>query len=170
MTAPDQLDATFAALADPTRRAILARLAESEASVLELAEPFAMSPAGDFQALESTGAGGADFTRARCAKAPATAGSSGAARGNTMAGELSAVLGSAVWTSGYAAEGFARGQEKSEAHESGKQVPFDRLRASARKQVPHRAFSPVRNDNLNYERFNYGRFNYERLKGDSHEK
>jgi DNA-binding transcriptional ArsR family regulator len=37
------LDATFAALADPTRRAILARLAEGEASVLELAEPFAMS-------------------------------------------------------------------------------------------------------------------------------
>lgn len=40
---PDQLDLTFAALADPTRRAILARLAEGEASVLELAEPFAMS-------------------------------------------------------------------------------------------------------------------------------
>ena len=38
-----QLDATFAALADPTRRAILARLAEGEASVMELAEPFAMS-------------------------------------------------------------------------------------------------------------------------------
>src|SRR6188474_1293779 len=37
------LDATFAALADPTRRAILARLASGEASVLELAEPFAMS-------------------------------------------------------------------------------------------------------------------------------
>src|SRR5579871_4435202 len=37
------LDATFAALADPTRRAILARLAEGEASVAELAEPFAMS-------------------------------------------------------------------------------------------------------------------------------
>lgn len=37
------LDATFAALADPTRRAILARLAEGEASVLELAEPFEMS-------------------------------------------------------------------------------------------------------------------------------
>ena len=37
------LDATFSALADPTRRAILARLAEGEASVLELAEPFAMS-------------------------------------------------------------------------------------------------------------------------------
>ncbi len=40
---PDHLDATFAALADPTRRAILARLAAGEASVLELAEPFAMS-------------------------------------------------------------------------------------------------------------------------------
>jgi DNA-binding transcriptional ArsR family regulator len=41
--APDGLDATFAALADPTRRAILARLASGEASVTELAEPFAMS-------------------------------------------------------------------------------------------------------------------------------
>src|SRR4051812_774824 len=38
-----RLDATFAALADPTRRAILARLAAGEASVTELAEPFAMS-------------------------------------------------------------------------------------------------------------------------------
>ncbi len=37
------LDATFAALADPTRRAILARLAEGEATVLELAAPFAMT-------------------------------------------------------------------------------------------------------------------------------
>jgi DNA-binding transcriptional ArsR family regulator len=40
---PDPLDATFAALADPTRRAILARLASGEASVTELAAPFAMS-------------------------------------------------------------------------------------------------------------------------------
>src|ERR1700760_4928787 len=38
-----QLDATFAALADPTRRAILARLAQGEASVNELVEPFDMS-------------------------------------------------------------------------------------------------------------------------------
>ncbi|MBP6671224.1 MAG: winged helix-turn-helix transcriptional regulator, partial [Gemmatimonadales bacterium] len=41
--APDRLDVTFMALADPTRRAILARLARGEASVSELAEPFAMS-------------------------------------------------------------------------------------------------------------------------------
>ena len=43
MSYEQQLDATFAALADPTRRAILARLASGEASVAELAEPFAMS-------------------------------------------------------------------------------------------------------------------------------
>jgi DNA-binding transcriptional ArsR family regulator len=40
---PDRLDATFAALADRTRRAILARLASGQASVTELAAPFAMS-------------------------------------------------------------------------------------------------------------------------------
>jgi DNA-binding transcriptional ArsR family regulator len=39
----DVLDATFAALADPTRRAIIARLASGEASVTELAAPFAMT-------------------------------------------------------------------------------------------------------------------------------
>jgi DNA-binding transcriptional ArsR family regulator len=39
----DQLDAVFGALADPTRRAILARLTEGDASVSELAAPFAMS-------------------------------------------------------------------------------------------------------------------------------
>ena len=43
MTPSQRLDATFAALADPTRRAILARLAQGDASVTELAEPFAMS-------------------------------------------------------------------------------------------------------------------------------
>ncbi len=40
---PDHLSTTFAALADPTRRAILARLAAGETSVTELAEPFDMS-------------------------------------------------------------------------------------------------------------------------------
>jgi DNA-binding transcriptional ArsR family regulator len=40
---PERLDATFAALADPTRRAILARLASGAATVTELARPFAMS-------------------------------------------------------------------------------------------------------------------------------
>ena len=42
-TTTEQLDRTFGALADPTRRAILARLASGEASVTELAEPFEMS-------------------------------------------------------------------------------------------------------------------------------
>ena len=43
MVSAKQLDATFAALADPTRRAILARLALGETTVMELAEPFTMS-------------------------------------------------------------------------------------------------------------------------------
>src|SRR2546423_14860601 len=42
MADEDQLSLTLAALADPTRRAILARLAQGEATVLELAEPFAL--------------------------------------------------------------------------------------------------------------------------------
>ena len=44
--APDRLSVTFAALADPTRRAILARLALGEASVTELAKPFDLSLPG----------------------------------------------------------------------------------------------------------------------------
>lgn len=43
MTSEQQLDATFGALADPTRRAILARLAKGHASVAQLTEPFALS-------------------------------------------------------------------------------------------------------------------------------
>ena len=43
MQVSERLDLTFAALADPTRRAIVARLAKGEATVTELAEPFAMS-------------------------------------------------------------------------------------------------------------------------------
>jgi DNA-binding transcriptional ArsR family regulator len=43
MTPSEHLDATFIALADPTRRAILARLTSGEASVMELAKPFSMS-------------------------------------------------------------------------------------------------------------------------------
>jgi DNA-binding transcriptional ArsR family regulator len=46
MMATDQLSVTFAALADPTRRAMLARLAAGEKSVSELAEPFALSLPG----------------------------------------------------------------------------------------------------------------------------
>lgn len=43
-TMTDQLSTVFAALADPTRRAILARLAQGEATVKDLAAPFALSP------------------------------------------------------------------------------------------------------------------------------
>lgn len=43
VTAPDQFDDVFAALSDPTRRSIVRRLADGEATVLELAEPFSIS-------------------------------------------------------------------------------------------------------------------------------
>jgi DNA-binding transcriptional ArsR family regulator len=56
--APARLDAIFAALADPTRRAIIARLASGEASVTDLAKPFAMSQPAiskHLKVLESAG-------------------------------------------------------------------------------------------------------------------
>jgi len=69
------LDATFAALADPTRRAILARLASGEATVMELAEPFAMTqPAISRHLKVLEGAGlilrRVDGTRRPCRLAP----------------------------------------------------------------------------------------------------
>jgi len=58
MNATENLDAVFLAMADPTRRAILARLAKGEATVMELAEPFAMTQPAVSQhlkVLESAG-------------------------------------------------------------------------------------------------------------------
>jgi DNA-binding transcriptional ArsR family regulator len=57
-SSPDRLDATFAALSDPTRRAILARLTSGQASVAELAEPFSMTQPAiskHLKVLESAG-------------------------------------------------------------------------------------------------------------------
>jgi DNA-binding transcriptional ArsR family regulator len=67
---PDRLDATFTALADPTRRAILARLASGAASVTELADRLRDEPAGDIKASQGAGARRTDFARSRRA-APA---------------------------------------------------------------------------------------------------
>jgi DNA-binding transcriptional ArsR family regulator len=64
---PDQLDRTFAALSDPTRRAILQRLASGEATVSELAEPFPVSVQAvskHLKVLESAGL----ITRGRTAQ------------------------------------------------------------------------------------------------------
>jgi DNA-binding transcriptional ArsR family regulator len=63
----DELSITFAALADPTRRAILERLADGEATVKELAEPFAITPQGvskHLKVLEHAGL----ITRSRTAQ------------------------------------------------------------------------------------------------------
>jgi DNA-binding transcriptional ArsR family regulator len=72
----DRLDATFSALADPTRRAILARLAKGEASVMELAAPFDMSQPAiskHLKVLERAGliARGRDAQRRPCKLVPA---------------------------------------------------------------------------------------------------
>ena len=71
-----KLDAAFSALADPTRRAILARLATGEATVMELAEPFEMTQPAishHLKVLESAGLIGrrVDGTRRPCRLAPA---------------------------------------------------------------------------------------------------
>jgi DNA-binding transcriptional ArsR family regulator len=66
----DQLSATYAALADPTRRAILARLALGEATVLELAKPFAMSQPAISQHLKVLTEGGLITRRVEGTKRP----------------------------------------------------------------------------------------------------
>jgi len=66
----DRLDATFAALADPTRRAILARLTLGEASVTELAEPFAMSQPAISKHLKVLEGAGLIIRRAEGTKRP----------------------------------------------------------------------------------------------------
>jgi DNA-binding transcriptional ArsR family regulator len=76
MQAATPLDATFAALADPTRRAILARLAKGEATVLELAQPFAISQPAiskHLKVLERAGliSRGRDAQRRPCRLEPA---------------------------------------------------------------------------------------------------
>ena len=89
----DRLSATLAALADPTRRAILARLAAGEATVGELAAPFAMSLPAVSRHLKVLGARRADRARPRGAVAALPAGAGAAARGRRLARELPPVLG-----------------------------------------------------------------------------
>jgi DNA-binding transcriptional ArsR family regulator len=64
------LDAVFSALSDPTRRAILARLAKSEATVLELAQPFAMSQPAVSRHLKVLAGAGLITRRVEGAKRP----------------------------------------------------------------------------------------------------
>jgi DNA-binding transcriptional ArsR family regulator len=66
----NSIDATFAALADPTRRAILARLARGEATVMELAEPFAMTQPAVSQHLKVLQSAGLIVRRIEGTKRP----------------------------------------------------------------------------------------------------
>lgn len=70
MASPPNLDTAFAALADPTRRAILARLAKGEATVMELAEPFDMSQPAISQHLKVLEDAGLVTARVEGAKRP----------------------------------------------------------------------------------------------------
>ena len=88
MTLSARLDATFSALADPTRRAILARLASGEASVNDLVKPFSMSQPGDFQAPQGPGASRPDFARSRCAAAAVPDRSQAIGGSGRLAGKL----------------------------------------------------------------------------------
>jgi DNA-binding transcriptional ArsR family regulator len=65
-----QLDAVFLAMADPTRRAILARLARGEATVMELAEPFAMTQPAVSQHLKVLEGAGLVVSRVDGARRP----------------------------------------------------------------------------------------------------
>ncbi|HEY7392960.1 MAG TPA: metalloregulator ArsR/SmtB family transcription factor [Bryobacteraceae bacterium] len=66
----ERLDAAFSALADPTRRAILARLAQGEATVMELAEPFEMTQPAISQHLKVLEDAGLIVQRVEGAKRP----------------------------------------------------------------------------------------------------
>ena len=70
MPAQRSLDATFAALSDPTRRAILARLAEGEATVNDLAEPFALSQPAVSRHIKVLAAAGLIVQRVEGTKRP----------------------------------------------------------------------------------------------------
>ncbi len=135
-----QLDATFAALADPTRRAILARLAKGEASVTDLAEPFAMSQPAiskHLKVLERAGL----ISRGRDAQR----------RPRRL--EARPLREATRWLENYRQfweaqfqrldfllqEMQSRGGKKRAKRPGTKQVPFGKLRAGS-----HRAFSPVR--------------------------
>jgi|SRR5271168_3123457 len=138
-----RLDATFAALADPTRRAILARLAKGDASVSDLAEPFAMSQPAiskHLKVLERAGliSRGRDAQRRpRRLEAPALRDATQWLDNyrqfwEAQFGRLDSLL-QELQTGGIR-KPVKRGPKI-------KQVPFDRLRAGS-----HRARRPVRND------------------------
>ena len=93
MSTPERLDATFMALADPTRRAILARLAKGELSVTELAAPFAMSQPAISKHLKVLEARGLGLAQAGCAAASVPDRGSTDGRSDGLARTLPAAVG-----------------------------------------------------------------------------
>ena len=110
--ATDHLSTTFAALADPTRRAILARLASGEATVTELAAPFQLSLPGVSKHLKVLQRAGL-ITQGRKAQwrpLPARAGS--AQRGRGLGGAVPAILGGELRLAGRVSGRNTEGDEK----------------------------------------------------------
>ena len=101
--AVDQLSSTFAALADPTRRAILARLAEGEATVNELARPVPDQRPGGLPAPEGAGAGGADHPQSHGAAAALAAAGRAAEGSGRLARDVRPALASELRPPGRAA-------------------------------------------------------------------
>lgn len=88
----ERLDAAFAALADPTRRAILSRLAQGEATVMELARPFSMSQPAVSRHLKVLESAGLITRRAEGTKRPCRLAPHGIAGLNAWLDELRAGL------------------------------------------------------------------------------
>ncbi len=89
----DQLSEVFGALADPTRRAILARLADGDATVGEIAAPFPRLPAGHLAPPQGAGAGGAHLSPAAGDRPPQPPRGRAASRGDGVAGGKLRLLG-----------------------------------------------------------------------------
>src|SRR3954447_25903715 len=91
----DPLSLTFAALADPTRRSILTRLADGEATVNELAEPFSVSPPAISRPLKGVGGARPDRPQPGGAVAPEPAAGRPARRGGGVGAVAQADVGGA---------------------------------------------------------------------------
>ena len=118
----DALSTTFAALADPTRRAILARLALGETSVTELAEPFRHQPAGHLKHLKVLERAGL-IARGREAQwRPCRISPDWPAAGRRLAGKLSPALEPAPGSPGNLSPGVA-GQGRQASRHGGQAWP-----------------------------------------------
>src|ERR1700730_4724796 len=109
---PDPLSATLSALADPTRRAILARLSQGEACVNDLAAPFSISQPANFKTSEGPGESGPHHSRPGSAVAAVPARCRAATGCCELARKLPAFLGGELRPARRLSEGLAKGESR----------------------------------------------------------